>query len=457
MLDAAGRDVADVLAAWMQPFRGAFTAPTWRHVLVLVMGAILVPGRRTVASALRVMGLEQVAQFCNYHRVLNRNIWSCRWLSRRLFRLLVDAFVADDDPVVIGLDDTIERRWGARIKARGIYRDPVRSSRGHFVKASGLRWLSLMLLPEIPWAGRCWALPFLTVLAPSERYWQEHKPGQRQYKKLTDWGRQVLIQAALWLPHRRIIGVGDASFAAIDLLNDVRPWLTMITRLRLDAALHKPAPKRVPGKAGRPPVVGKRQPTLKQRLVNPKTRWRRLLVTGWYGRGERMVEIISATAVWNHPGRRVPIRYVLVRDPAGELEPQAFLCTDLDADPLNILRWFVRRWSIEVTFAEVRRHLGVETQRQWSEPAIARTTPILLGLFSLITLWANEADTTRTPAARIASWYRKSLPTFSDALASVRRQLWATGNLSGSRQMLDPTKIPSTQLNALIDLACYAA
>jgi hypothetical protein len=146
---------------------------------------------------------------------------------------------------------------------------------------------------------------------PSERYWQEHKPGKRQHKRLTDWGRQVMIQAARWLPHRRIIGIGDASFAAIDLLNDVRPWVTMITRLRLDAALHKPTPRRVPGKAGRPPVVGKRQPTLKQRLVNPRTRWRRLLVTGWYGRGERMVEIVSGTAVWNHPGRRVPIRYVL--------------------------------------------------------------------------------------------------------------------------------------------------
>jgi hypothetical protein len=144
--------VPNALATRMQPFRSAFTAPTWRHVLVLVMGAILVPGRRTVASALRVMGLEQVTQFSNYHRVLNRNIWSSRWLSRRLFRLLVDTFVANDDPVVIGLDDTIERRWGARIQARGIYRDPVRSSHGHFVKASGLRWLSLMLLPEIPWA-----------------------------------------------------------------------------------------------------------------------------------------------------------------------------------------------------------------------------------------------------------------------------------------------------------------
>src|SRR5208283_2679707 len=457
MLQAAGRDVPARLVAWLLPFRATFTARTWQHVLVLVMGAILVPGRRTVASALRATGLSQLPQFTNYHRVLNRNRWSGRWLSRTLFGLLVSAFFPGEEPIVIGVDDTIERRLGGRIKARGIYRDPVRSSHGHFVKASGLRWLSLMLLPEIPWAGRCWALPFLTVLAPSERYWQEHRPGQRQHKKLTDWGRQVLIQAALWLPDRRIIGVGDASFAAIDLLNDVRPWVTMITRLRLDAALHKPAPRRVPGKAGRPPVVGKRQPTLKQRLVHSQTRWRRLLVTGWYGRGERMLDIVSGTAVWNHPGRRVPIRYVLVRDPEGELEPQAFLCTDLDPEPLDILRWFIRRWSIEVTFAEVRRHLGVETQRQSSDPAIDRTTPVLLGLFSLITLWANDHYAKHAPTVRVASWYRKSLPTFSDALAAVRRQLWTPGNLQGSRQGIDPAKICASTLNVLIDMACYAA
>src|SRR6202046_5717781 len=211
----------------------------------------------------------------------------------------------------------------------------------------------------------------------------------------------------------------------------------MITRLRIDARLFDPPPRRRAGTIGRPRAIGKRQPTLAERLVNRKTRWRRFQVTGWYGRGERLVEIVSGTAIWHHPGRLVPIRYVLVRDVAGELKPQAFLCTDLDADPLDILRWFIRRWSIEVTFAEVRRHLGVETQRQWSEPAIARTTPILLGLFSLITLWANEAFTSQVPAIRSASWYRKSLPTFSDAVASVRRQLWAPGTLSASRQMLD--------------------
>ena len=175
------------------------------------------------------------------------------------------------------------------------------------------------------------------------------------------------------------------------------------------------------GTIGRPRVIGKRQPTLAERLANRKTRWRRFRVTGWYGRGERLVEIVSGTAVWHHPGRLVPIRYVLVRDVAGELKPQAFLCTDLDADPLDILRWFVRRWSIEVTFAEVRRHLGVETQRQWSDPAIARTTPALLGLFSLITLWAHELYATRSRRrrARQAGTAKPSRPSAMHWLPSV--------------------------------------
>lgn len=441
------------LAAWMEPFSPAFTAPTWQHVLVLILGSILSPGRRTVAAALRVTGLDQDPHFTNYHRVLNRNRWSSRWVARCLFRLLVNAFVPDG-PVIIGLDDTLERRWGAKIGARGIYRDPIRSSHGHFVKASGLRWLSVMLLPDIPWAGRVWGLPFLTALAPSERYASER---HRRHKKLTDWGRQMLLQAARWLPGRRIVAVADSGYAAIDLLNAVRRHVCMITRLRLDARLFDPPPRRRPGTVGRPRVIGQRQATLAERLVDPKTRWRRLQVTGWYGRGERLVEIVSGTALWHHPGRLVPIRYVLVRDVAGELRTQAFLCTDRDEDPINILRWFVRRWSIEVTFAEVRRHLGVETQRQWSDPAIARTTPALLGLFSLIALWARDLYARTTPAPRAASWYPKPLPTFSDALAVVRRELWTHHDFRTSAATADLIQMPHAIINALIRAACYAA
>jgi hypothetical protein len=449
----SSRMVSSKLIAWMQPFSDGFTAPTWQHVLVLITGAILSPGRRTVAAALRVMGLDQDPTFTNYHRVLNRNRWSSRRIARGLFRGLVTTFVPTG-PVIIGLDETLERRWGAKINARGIYRDPVRSSHGHFVKASGLRWLSAMLLPDDAWAGRVWALPFLTALAPSERYASTRR---RRHKKLTDWGRQVLLQTARWLPERDIIAVADSSYAVIDLLNAVRRRICMITRLRLDARLFDPPAPRRPGTVGRPRVIGRRQPTLAERLANPATRWRRLLVTGWYGRGERRVEIVSGTALWHHPGRLVPIRYVLVRDVTGELKPQAFLSTDLDADPIDILRWFVRRWSIEVTFAEVRRHLGVETQRQWSDPAIARTTPALLGLFSLVTLWADDLYTQATPTPRAASWYPKLLPTFSDAIAAVRRELWTTGIFYTSTVSRDFLEMLNTNLNNLINVACYAA
>jgi hypothetical protein len=437
----------------MQPFREGFTAPTWTHVLVLIIGAILTPGRRTVAATLQVVGRGEEPRFTNYHRVLNRNRWSSRRMARCLLRLLVRAFVPVG-PIIIGLDDTLERRWGAKINARGIYRDPVRSSHGHFVKASGLRWLSLMLLPPIPWAGRIWGLPFLTILAPSERY---ARLQQRRHKKLTDWTRQALLQTARWLPDRSIIAVSDSSYAVIDLLNAVRRRICMITRLRLDARLFDPPPPRRPGTVGRPRVTGRRQPTLAQRLADAKTPWRRLQVTGWYGRGERLVEIVSGTALWHHPGRFVPIRYVLVRDPVGELKPQAFLCTDLCAEPVDILRWFVRRWSMEVTFAEVRRHLGVETQRQWSDPAIARTTPALLGLFSLVALWAHDLSATRGPMPRSASWYAKTLPTFSDALALVRRELWTHHDFEISAPRLQCAEMPRAPLNSLINAACYSA
>jgi hypothetical protein len=347
--------VPEPLAAWMGPFLAGLTRPTGRHALVLVAGAILAPGRRTVAAVLRVVGLGRVPTFTNYHRVLNRNRWSGRAAAERLLHLLLAAF-APDGPVVVGIDETIERRWGARIRARGIYRDPVRSSRGHFVKASGLRWITVMLLAPVPWAGRVWALPFLTALAPSARFARERG---RRHKRLTERARQLLLLVARWLPGRRLVAVADSSYAAIELLAAVCRRLTVVTRLRLDARLFDPPPSRRPGTRGRPRVSGARQPTLAERLADPGTRWRRVTVAGWYGRTERRIELVSGTALWHHPGKRVPVRWLLVRDVTGEFEPQGFLCTDPDADPLDVLRWFVRRWSVEVTFAEVRRHLGV--------------------------------------------------------------------------------------------------
>ena len=280
-------------AAVILAFAPLFVHRSWQHARVLLVGAILTPGRRTVASVLRITGRSHERRFVNYHRVLSRAAWCPRTGARTLLGLLVDAFVPSG-PVILALDDTNERRWGRRIKGRGIYRDPVRSSDGHFVKTSGL------------------------------------------------------------------------------------------------------------------PVV--------------------------------------------------PIRWVLIRDPEHRFAPQALLCTDLARDPAQIVAWFVRRWCVEVTFhQEARAHLGVETQRQWSDKAVARTTPCLLALFSIVTLLAARLSARERRQVAAAAWYPKPQPTFSDALAAVRRTLWREQALATSPRRTQGSKrrrvLPAPWAYAL----CHAA
>jgi hypothetical protein len=445
------------LTSVLLAFQPLFSQRVWQFASVLLLGAILSPGKRTVSSALRVMGLSTQRHFQNFHRVLNRAVWSGRHASFILLRMLLATF-APRGPLVVGLDDTIERRWGAKIRARGIYRDPVRSSDSHFVKTSGLRWLSLMLLVDIPWAGRVWALPFLTALAPSERYWQQQG---RRPKLLTDWARQLPLQVQRWFPMRTLVVVADGAFASLQLLSRWarrRRPIVCITRLRLDARLFRPAPPRKTGAMGRPRLVGTRLPSLQQILTHRRTVWQRWKVQNWYGEGKRLVEVTSDTAVWYHTGLPpVPIRWVLVRDPKGRFETRALLCTQLDQQPRQILQWFLWRWQVEVTFAEVRAHLGVETQRQWSDLAIQRTTPVLLGLFSIITLLAHPLARGGKLPVRQAAWYSKTQPTFSDAIAVVREQLWHPMNFFTSRSEQDAIKIPRALFAGLCQAACYAA
>jgi len=428
----------------------------WEWAKVLLIGAILAPGERTVAAILRVMGRSHDRQFQNYHRVLNRANWSSRALSRMLLRLLVSLFVPDNAPVVIGIDETIERRRGSKIAARGIYRDPVRSSKEFFVKTSGLRWIAMMLLTPIPWARRVWALPFLTVLAPSERY---HEQRKKRHKTITDWARQLIRQVHRWLPTRQLIIVADGSYAVVAFLaNLVRlPLVTLVTRLRLDAALYDPAPARQAGKRGRPAVKGKRQPTLAKRLADPTTVWQACSVT-WYGGITRIVEIATGTALWYHPGiSPVAIRWILVRDPEGKFASQAVLCTDQEADPVQILAWFVMRWPVEVTFHEVRTHLGVETQRQWSDLAMVRTTPALVALFSLVTIFAHQLLDEHPFPVRQAAWYAKALPTFSDTLAFVRQHLWPSCFFARSSSQHEMVEIPRVLFDRLVDTLAFTA
>jgi hypothetical protein len=443
----------NTLLTHFQPF---FSKRVWKSAIVLLIGAILTPGKRTVTAALRIMGLSQERHFQNYHRVLNRAIWSNLALSAVLLILLLNTFLPMG-PVVIGIDETIERRRGDKIKAKGIYRDPVRSSRSHFVKASGLRWISMMLLAKVPWAMRIWGLPFLTVLAPSERYYENKNRG---HKKITDWARQMGMQVRRWLPNRKIIIVADSSYAALELLNNLLTLTNpvyMVTQLRLDAALYEPAPLWKPGTIGRPRKKGERLPKLSEVLEDEQTVWQTVIVDDWYGQGPTQVEITSDTAVWYHSGMpAVPLRWVLIRDPNGKFETRALLCTDQNPDPVQILAWFVRRWKVEVTFQEVRTHLGVETQRQWSDKAIARTTPILMGLFSWVTLLAHQSQANDSLPVRQAAWYAKTTPTFSDAIALVRGRIWEHWGFCMSMFALDIHKPDSDLLKRLFEAVCYS-
>ncbi len=468
---------SDIIALLM-PFAPLFSPSVFGSAQLLFAGALLTPGQRTVASSLRAIGLSQERHFQNYHRVLNRDQWSPRAAARILLNLLLQVFLPRG-PVVLGLDDTIERRRGAKIAAKGIYRDPVRSSGSHFVKTSGLRWLSVMLLVPVPFAKRIWALPFLTALCPSQRHEQQKRPMRRTAKKLTDWARQLLRQVRRWLPERTLVVVADSSFAALELLAS---WqcpkhpaasIIAVTRLRLDANLYAPPPRRRKGQMGRPRLKGKKLPSLKQRLQDSKTVWTKATVSQWYGRYSTKqpsrhitdiataheIEFATGTARWYHSGLPpVPLRWILVRDPKQQFEPQAFLCTDTTIEPLTILSWYARRWAVEVTFREVRDHLGVETQRQWNDKAIARTTPVLLGLFSLVALFAQQMTEQDKPIVRRTAWYNKEQATFADALAWVRKHLWAHASWSFcmSHSRTNKQKLQQELMKHMADLLCYA-
>ena len=231
-----------------------------------------------------------------------------------------------------------------------------------------------------------------------------------------------------------------------------------ITRLRLDAALYEPAPPRKPRQNGRPRKKGTRLPTLEKVWTDSTTHWRTVTVANWYGGRARRVQLTSDTAVWYHAGKPVvPIRWVVLRAPEGHFEPQALLATNPRLTPAQILTSFVRRWQRETTFAEARAHLGVETQRQGNNQAMARTTPALLALYSIVTLMAANLIGTDTMPVRTAAWYDKAHATFADTIALVRHCLWHQCHFSTSQAGAEVVKIPRVLLERFTDALCYAA
>jgi len=442
------------MIALLAAFAPEFSQPVWALAQVLLVGAILAPHKRTVTAALRAMGLSDDKGFDKYHRVLYRDKWSGLRLSRILLVLLVTTFVAVGVPVLIGVDETIERRWGPKIVERGIYRDPVRSSKSHVVKASGLRWVCLMLIVDIPWIGRAWALPFLTVLAPSERYDQQRG---RKHRKVLDKAAAMIRLVRWWLPEYDVVIVGDGAYASnafASYLHHFKRSITLVSRFYLDAALYGEPYVRA---KGRPRVKGDKLPNPQHYVDDPTSLWMSLTLP-WYDGVLHSIEYLTGTALWYRVGiAPVAVRWLVVRDPLGKFDLQSFFCTLPTTTPFHILAWFVLRWCVETTFEEARAHLGLETQRQWSTLAIQRTTPLLLGLFSFVTLLTDRLLTSATCPIRTAAWYAKPVPTFSDAIALVRRHLWLSATFCTPTPRPLVHKVPPWFIERLLDTLCYAA
>lgn len=409
-------------------FSFAFRKDVWQKVQLLVLGAIICPGSRTVCNVLRSVGLRWERNFPKYHRVLSQDKWSAFQLSKVLLRLVVHTFVPKGASIVLGMDDTIERRWGRKITKRGIYRDPVRSSKSHFVKCSGLRWLSLMVLTSLPWlrAGIYWALPILTVLCPSERYYTNRG---KSIKKLTTWAYQMII----WLGRnckelqRSVYLAVDGSFATLELMMVSQEYkIGLIARMKINARLYDLPPKVYPkNKRGPKSPVGKKLLSMEKRLTDKRIKWKRVTFSEWYGNKQKQMLITSGVGIWRkNNSMLVKVKWVLLKDPDGKLEPVLLACSDFEVSIQNMVRFFVRRWRVEVTFAEVRRHLGVETQRQWSDLAIERTTPCLMGLFTIVCLFANTLNDCQNLQPNHTAWYKKKGVTFSDVLTAVRLEIF---------------------------------
>ena len=440
----------------LSAFAVAFTVPTFERVQVLLYGTIVSNGRRTVTSALRAMGLGNSSQYGTYHRVLNRAIWSPWQLSRILLGLLVETFVPEGAALVILVDETVEARKGAKIKNKGWFRDAVRSTASQVNYVLGIRWIVMALLVNVPWSQRSWALPFLAVPTRSPK--TARRLGRRNWT-IVQWTCHLIGRVRRWQPEREIVLVGDGSYAAILLVQRcqrLKQPVKFVSRLRLDAQLYDPPGKPPKGKRGPKPKKGERQPKLSARLTDEQTQWKTIEIS-WYSEGLRTIEYATGTSLWHCCGQGpVPLRWVLVRSPEKLFKPAAFLCSHTAVAPQQMIAWFILRWNIEVTFEEVRAFLGFGTQRHWADRSIERTTPCLLGIFSLVTLMAHRLHGPDLPRQQ-ASWYRKSDATFSDALAAVRLDLLQIPNYVMSSKTHDHHLFPSHLLRSLVTLVARAA
>ena len=436
-------EIVSVLSA----FACIFTKSTWRNIQVIFVGAILCRGSRQVTKILRVMNLSHEKNYSKYHNVLRRAKWSGLDAAKILFGLLI-ASLPNEFPILVAVDETLERRQGKKIQSIGAYRDAVRSSTASVVISFGLKWECMALIIPLPWCQRYWALPFLSLLAPSKK--ANEKAGIKHQTSI-EWTIKMVSVVSRWMLRKPWILLGDGAYACMDLAHHcLKNTVTLISRFRLDAQLFE-MPVYKPKMRGRRPIKGCRI-HLRNLLDDTSKPWQCAKVK-WYGGELKLLEFLPIDCLWYRAGKTpLPVRVVLIKTPDGKKVAEALFSTCQEHSAIQIIEWFVLRWNLEVTFEETRAHLGIETQRQWSDLAIARSTPLLMSLYSLVTLIGIRLHESQLLVkAEITSWYYKSTELcFSDILIAVRNILWREKHFAKSANNDDFHQLSEQDVNQLI-------
>ena len=401
-------------------FSIAFTQPTFQRILPLAIGGVLTMGRRTVTGILWTMRGLIKGHSSTYHRVFSRAVWSL-WPLGKVLAGTILRQIPPDEPVLVPMDDTTAQHRGKCVYGKGCHHDAVRSAHKHVVFRWGHRWVVLAISVKFPFTSRRWALPVLAALyRPEELNLAEG----RRHKTPPHLARQLMAVLIHWFPERKFVFLGDGGYASHELANFCyrhRRHATLVSRFHGDANLYAPAPKRKP-RIGRPRIKGRKLPTPQEVVVH---RQLTEATVSWYGGSDRRVQLTSGTGHWYKSGAGlVPIRWAFVHDIQGTHRDEYFYTTDTSLSAEQIASWFTARWPIETTFQEVRTHLGFETPRQYVAKSVLRTAPCLLGLFSVVCLIFAEHTLHHRLRVRRTQWYVKAEPTFSDAIAAVRRLFW---------------------------------
>lgn len=435
-----------LLRGLLDEFQSEFSSSVWERFLGMLFALVMMRGRRTVWRLAQLAGAWSSGHFSSYHRVLSHRVWSGKALAKLLAIRVVTA-LAPEGTLELAGDETVTQHRGDKVFGKGCHRDAVRSSHNFTAYRWGHRWVVLALRVRVSGTSRAWALPMLVALYrnpdDSKKAGVKHRtPVELMMGLLRIWRR--------WFPDRKCSFSGDGSYTSHALAAFARRHdIALVSKFPAAAVLHQKPPTPKKGQKGRPRIIGKRLLSPEQVIANAQRRKRHEV--DWYGGRRREVSVVSAVGNWYRQGQGlVPIRWVHVRDLTGSHREEYFFTTDLEMTVPAIIETFVGRWDIEVTFEELREHLGLETTRGRCKNTILRAEPCIFLAYTLVAYWFTQLPK-KQRGTIFVRWQGKTSITFADAMAAVRRSAWDQHLFQHPLQMPLVEKIPPKFKNQILD------